>query len=66
MTSDRQITDDTKEKSNILIKQFQSLFTVESQDNIPNSVSCYSPWNHKTTSLTVSVVIHCGITRQHT
>ena len=41
MTSDRQITDDTKEKSNILIKQFQSLFTVEPQYNILNSVSCY-------------------------
>jgi hypothetical protein len=42
MTSDRQITDDTKEKSNILNKQFQSLFTVEPQDNIPGCTKTHT------------------------
>jgi hypothetical protein len=36
MRSDGQITADTKQKSNILNKQCQSVYTVEPQDNIPD------------------------------
>jgi hypothetical protein len=36
MRSDGQITTDTKQKSNILNKQCQSVYTVEPQDNIPD------------------------------
>ena len=42
MRSDGQITADTKQKPNILNKQCQSVFTVESQDNIPDCTKIHT------------------------
>ena len=42
MRSDGQITTDTKQKSNILNKQCQSVFTVESQYNIPDCTKTHT------------------------
>jgi hypothetical protein len=37
-----QLVADTKQKANILNEQFQSVFTTESIDNIPNKGVCIS------------------------
>ena len=42
MGRDGQITADTKQKSNILNKQSQSVFTVEPQDNIPDCTKTHT------------------------